>query len=958
METLRSTAPRKPRILLLVDRPGWAYDAAARAIAKQLSDAFEFRIEYVREKPDLSRWPFDLVHVFFWGESHHRDFATDPRRVVKEISSHRWANMDLYGRLTPEEMARIHLADAATLTVTSKRLEAIFAPIRQVSWCPNGFDPASFARRRERTGPLRIGWAGNQDDPCKGLRDILEPAADDRYEIAIAGGDVDPARMGEFYNSIDVLCIASSAEGEPLPLIEGMACGVFPVAVDVGIVPELVRDRENGLIVERSAAAFRAAFEWCESHLDEVRAAGRANADRLLATRTWDAVAGRWREVFERALQLATARGGDRNWQANLGGNDTLAQWPERAEAAARLLAELPIRPGDSLLDLGCGQQTIRRRLPRGIRYLPVDRVARSPDTQVLDLEREFPAGRHRAALVLGLLEYLERPLELLSRIAQAADFCVFSWNGDPDPERRRRQHWKRPIAPEALLGHLRALGGRIHRRVDLGSGLELFAIDFSQRAAARATPGKRSLALLDAALTSTNSGDAVITDAIRRILAPNDCQAFPLLEPLGDAQIEAINACQAVILCGTNLYQQRFACALSEAIVRRIRVPIIPLGLGASAPIGQLPAMNPESARLVREIHDRCEVASVRDPVSLEFVEGLGVRNARLTGCPVLFHGLAPPDFGAHRDGPLHVSIRARLLHVEERWLRKEVRVLEAICRELRPVLVLQSPYDVPIAEDLARRFGVEFVWEARTDSCEALLRSIQAAGRTAGFRLHFGMLGLSYGRAASLIGSDTRVASFAEMMGMPWHDVRSCAEEDVLRELRETPAGSGGVPGTLAGAARGDGGRARRQSAAAPPRRRGAGRSARARAQRAIRRAARDGAASRPRRGALPPRGGREHPRAELRRLRAARDRRRLARRLGGDPRRVRAPRPARAGGAPAAPGAGRDAQRGPRARARRADRAHGRGRRRAPASASSSRSRSSRPTRRSYASAAPTR
>ena len=45
METPRTMAPRKPRVLLLVDRPGWAYDAAARAIAKQLSDAFEFRIE-------------------------------------------------------------------------------------------------------------------------------------------------------------------------------------------------------------------------------------------------------------------------------------------------------------------------------------------------------------------------------------------------------------------------------------------------------------------------------------------------------------------------------------------------------------------------------------------------------------------------------------------------------------------------------------------------------------------------------------------------------------------------------------------------------------------------------------------------------------------------------------------------------------------------------------------------
>ena len=66
--------------------------------------------------------------------------------------------------------------------------------------------------------------------------------------------------MARFYNSIDVICVASTAEGDPLPLVEGMACGCFPVCVDVGIVPELVQSGVNGLIVDRTPAAFRAAL--------------------------------------------------------------------------------------------------------------------------------------------------------------------------------------------------------------------------------------------------------------------------------------------------------------------------------------------------------------------------------------------------------------------------------------------------------------------------------------------------------------------------------------------------------------------------------------------------------------------------------------------------------------------------------------------------------------------------
>jgi glycosyltransferase involved in cell wall biosynthesis/2-polyprenyl-3-methyl-5-hydroxy-6-metoxy-1,4-benzoquinol methylase len=291
----------KPRVLMLVDKRGWAYDTAAQAISKRLADEFEFRIEYVRENPDLNAWKWDLLYVFFWGETYHQKFVSDPRRVIKEISSHRWANEDAYGRLNPEQAARKYLADAGTLTATSRRLQSLFAPHREVHWCPNGFEPAVFRPADPRSGPLRIGWAGNQNDPCKGLHDVLKPAAGSDFELVLAGGDLDSAAMGRFYSSIDVLCVASTAEGEPLTLVEGMAAGVFPVAVDVGIVPELVRHGEDGFIVGREPAAFRAAFQWCRQNVARVRDAGARNARRLAEERRWDDVSPHWRQALRAA---------------------------------------------------------------------------------------------------------------------------------------------------------------------------------------------------------------------------------------------------------------------------------------------------------------------------------------------------------------------------------------------------------------------------------------------------------------------------------------------------------------------------------------------------------------------------------------------------------------------------------------------------------------------------------
>ncbi|HLA80672.1 MAG TPA: glycosyltransferase [Thermoleophilia bacterium] len=292
----------RPRVLILAGKPGWAHDAAALPISRHLGDEFEFHIDYVSQRPDLSGWQADLIYVLFWGEDYHRKYVKDPTRVVKQISSHRWAT-DRYGNLTAAQLARKHLVDAATLSVPSKRLQSMIAPYRDVMLAQKGFEPADFVARGRHTGKLRIGWAGDPNDRCKGLKEVLHPAAGDDFELLITSGSLDRRQMVDFYNSIDVICVASTAEGDPLPLIEGMACGCFPVCVDVGIVPELVRHRENGLIARRSPTAFRAAFDWCAGNLDFVRGAGLRNAEDMLRTRTWEVVSLQWREVLRHAYR-------------------------------------------------------------------------------------------------------------------------------------------------------------------------------------------------------------------------------------------------------------------------------------------------------------------------------------------------------------------------------------------------------------------------------------------------------------------------------------------------------------------------------------------------------------------------------------------------------------------------------------------------------------------------------
>ncbi len=275
----------------------WSYDLTAIALQQHLAERFELCIFYRDTLDKIRSSELDLVVDFWWKGTLHRRF---PNRCAKQVSSHRWAK-PRHGRYDAAGLAVAHLRRNVAIFVPSKRLEAELAPVskRPFALCPKGFHAETFGDAGDRRGDLAVGWAGNESAEDKNLALLVAafPA------LRIAGGSLSQAEMPAFYNTLDVITCASDAEGDPRPLIEGMACGCFPITVDVGIAPELVRHGDNGMIVERSPAAFAEAFAWCRNNLDHVRAAGRRNAQQMLASRTWSQVSQLWGAAFELAIE-------------------------------------------------------------------------------------------------------------------------------------------------------------------------------------------------------------------------------------------------------------------------------------------------------------------------------------------------------------------------------------------------------------------------------------------------------------------------------------------------------------------------------------------------------------------------------------------------------------------------------------------------------------------------------
>jgi len=313
----------KPRVLLLVDVPRWAFDFVAHQMVRILGDEFRLDIRYVRKRPRINAKKYDLLYVFFWGEDRYKRWDFPPDRIIKEVSSHRWRDDPTYGPCTPKQMAKKFLRDAHLVACTSQSMQEILEDHHpRVRLTSNGIDPGQFYPLARRTGPLTIGWSGNANVELKGLQSILEPACEGRFNLKVAPGNLSYEQMNEFYNSVDVFAIASRHEGQPITLVEAMATGCFPVCNRVGIVPELVQDQENGLIVsERTPEAYREAFQWCHDHLDEVRSRGAENAKLAHQIRNWEALAPNFRQAFHETLQAAKApkfRNDDISWDTDL----------------------------------------------------------------------------------------------------------------------------------------------------------------------------------------------------------------------------------------------------------------------------------------------------------------------------------------------------------------------------------------------------------------------------------------------------------------------------------------------------------------------------------------------------------------------------------------------------------------------------------------------------------------
>lgn len=294
----------KPKILVSPDSLTWTLGIVAKYLEKQLSKYFDFTTQTIKRRyfsRELQK--YDLAYLMFVRKVIHVD------KVIPVISgAHGFVDLagsDYYISPDPtykESFKKYHSVHGICKTLCSE-LEKFHD---RVYYTPYGVDIDLFKPTPNKKRGLKVGFAGNPDGyrAIKGYYDYIIPACSSipNIELVPATGGLSHEQMPAYYNSIDVLICMSSQEGGPLPVLEAMSCEVPVISTNVGFVPEVVEDQENGLIINRSIYDLKKNLSLFVSDPDRFYYFGKTARQSILDGWTWEHVSKYWYKFFQENL--------------------------------------------------------------------------------------------------------------------------------------------------------------------------------------------------------------------------------------------------------------------------------------------------------------------------------------------------------------------------------------------------------------------------------------------------------------------------------------------------------------------------------------------------------------------------------------------------------------------------------------------------------------------------------
>ena len=328
----------KKRVLIVCDKPNWAFDTIAKSLVKHNDQpGLHIDIAYLKQDhPDYKfirscRDQYDLFFPIHWSiagvqkRTALQRLARKPipvgyvqkivprfpflpkEKVITGIHAHhdwdRGRSMPDHDCIPPETLVDF-LRGFKGVNVVSNRLFNVFSAVGldNLALTQNGVDADLFRPAKAAVGTSRlvVGTSGTKArDEKEGISEFIEPLADLPFvELRLAipqeGKYIPHHRMPEFLNALDVYVLASRSEGFPLKGLEASACGCAVVTTKVGGMEDLISHGVNGYFIERSLSAIREVLLHLHNNRTEVAVLGERNRQNIESLWCWKKRAGDW----------------------------------------------------------------------------------------------------------------------------------------------------------------------------------------------------------------------------------------------------------------------------------------------------------------------------------------------------------------------------------------------------------------------------------------------------------------------------------------------------------------------------------------------------------------------------------------------------------------------------------------------------------------------------------------
>lgn len=159
------------------------------------------------------------------------DFGVSPDKIHMLYSL--YLDLDLY---KPQDVEKVYDVLFVGRLAQNKGIMLLLEAIRQVKQIhPN----------------ITLAIRGNGG--LKAQIDAFIQQNDLKNNVLFLGRVDDTSQMPELYSKAKMLVCASTVEGNPRVTIEAMACGTPVISTRVGIMPDVIQNGENGLLVDWSA---------------------------------------------------------------------------------------------------------------------------------------------------------------------------------------------------------------------------------------------------------------------------------------------------------------------------------------------------------------------------------------------------------------------------------------------------------------------------------------------------------------------------------------------------------------------------------------------------------------------------------------------------------------------------------------------------------------------------------